>query len=225
MFSSKSQVIWLYLMLGGVVLVMYNSDPNWRDKVDVLRDSVVLTWTASLMNLLLFGNGLSRLFGIRPRQPIGLLGVPFSPLFHRDFTHLLANTVPFLVLGWLILVQGELPGASDFYAITVTILLIGGLGTWVFGRDAIHLGASGLIFGYIGFLLIRGYVGPTLWTVGFAVIVFLMYGNQLWSMIPSSNDATVSWEGHLFGFAGGILAGVRPDILEVVGIAIRELTQ
>ncbi|MEL6468302.1 MAG: rhomboid family intramembrane serine protease [Cyanobacteria bacterium J06623_4] len=225
MFSSKSQVIWLYLMLGGVVLVMYNSDPNWRDKVDVLRDSVVLTWTASLMNLLLFGNGLSRLFGIRPRQPIGLLGVPFSPLFHRDFTHLLANTVPFLVLGWLILVQGELPGASDFYAITVTILLIGGLGTWVFGRDAIHLGASGLIFGYIGFLLIRGYVGPTLWTVGFAVIVFLMYGNQLWSMIPSSNDATVSWEGHLFGFAGGILAGVRPDILEVVSMAIRELTQ
>ncbi|MEL6160449.1 MAG: rhomboid family intramembrane serine protease [Cyanobacteria bacterium J06623_5] len=225
MFSSKSQVIWLYLMLGGVVLVMYNSDPNWRDKVDVLKDSVVLTWTASLMNLLLFGNGLSRLFGIRPRQPIGLLGVPFSPLLHRDFTHLLANTVPFVVLGWLILVQGELPGASDFYAITVTILLIGGLGTWVFGRNAIHLGASGLIFGYIGFLLIRGYVGPTLWTVGFALIVFLMYGNQLWSMIPSSNDATVSWEGHLFGFAGGILAGVRPDILEVVGTAIRELTQ
>lgn len=212
-------------MLGGVVLVMYNSDPNWRDKVDVLKDSVVLTWTASLMNLLLFGNGLSRLFGIRPRQPIGLLGVPFSPLLHRDFTHLLANTVPFVVLGWLILVQGELPGASDFYAITVTILLIGGLGTWVFGRNAIHLGASGLIFGYIGFLLIRGYVGPTLWTVGFALIVFLMYGNQLWSMIPSSNDATVSWEGHLFGFAGGILAGVRPDILEVVGTAIRELTQ
>ena len=225
MLGSKSQVLWLYVALGAVVLVLYASDPSWQSKVDILRDSVLLTWMASLMNLLLFGSGLSRLFGIRPRQPIGLLGVVLSPLFHRDFNHLLANTLPFLVLGWLILVQGELQGSSDFYAITVTILLIGGLGTWIFGREAIHLGASGLIFGYIGFLLIRGYVGPTLWTVGFAIIVFMMYGNQLWSMIPSSNEATVSWEGHLFGFVGGIIAGTRPDLLVTVGRALSNLTQ
>ena len=225
MFQSKSQVLLLYLALGGVVLFLYTSDPEWKIKVDVLRDSVILAWMASLMNLLLFGSGLSRLFGIRPRQTAGLLGIFFSPLFHRDFNHLLANTLPFMVLGWFILVQGEIETASEFYAITITILLIGGVGTWLLGREAIHLGASGLIFGYIGFLLIRGYVGPTLWTVGFALLVFLMYGNQLWSMIPSSNETTVSWEGHLFGFAGGIIAGLRPDLLATVGDTLQQLAQ
>ena len=156
MFNSKSQVIFLYLVLGVVVMALYTNDPSWQGRLDVLRDSVILTWTTSLMNLLLFGNGLGRLFGIRPRQPIGLLGIPFSPLFHRDFGHLLANTLPFLVLGWLILVQGELANASDFYTITVTILLIGGFGTWLFGREAIHMGASGLIFGILAFCSLVG---------------------------------------------------------------------
>ncbi|MEM9949692.1 MAG: rhomboid family intramembrane serine protease [Cyanobacteria bacterium P01_D01_bin.36] len=225
MFNSKSQVIFLYLVLGVAVMVLYTKDPSWQGKLEVLRDSVILTWTASLMNLLLFGNGLGRLFGIRPRQAVGLLGIPFSPLFHRDLGHLLANTVPFLVLGWLILVQGELEGAGEFYTITVTILLIGGLGTWLFGREAIHMGASGLIFGYIGFLLISGYEGPTLLTVGFAAIVFLMYGNQLWSMLPSSNESKVSWEGHLFGFAGGVVAGSYPNLLLTITLWLESLVQ
>lgn len=225
MFNSKSQVIILYLVLGVIVMALYTNDPSWQTRLEVLRDSVILTWTASLMNLLLFGGGLGRLFGIRPRQPIGLLGIPFSPFFHRDFGHLLANTLPFLVLGWLILVQGELTNASEFYTITVTILLIGGLGTWLLGREAIHLGASGLIFGYIGFLLISGYEGPTLLTVGFAAIVFLLYGNQLWSMLPSSNDSTISWEGHLFGFAGGMVAGTYPDLLLTMSTWLESLVQ
>lgn len=224
-FQSRSQVLLLYVALGGVVLFLYTSDPEWQFKVDVLRDSVILTWMASLMNLLFFGSGLSKLFGIRPRQTIGLVGILFSPLLHRDFNHLLANTLPFIILGWFILIQSDIQGGSSFYAITITILLIGGLGTWLFGREAIHLGASGLIFGYIGFLLIRGYVGPTLWTIGFALLVFLMYGNQLWSMIPSSNESTISWEGHLFGFAGGIIAGMRPDLLATVGDALSRITQ
>ena len=140
MFSnSKSQVLFLYIALGFLVMVMYTNNSNaWQSNLEVLRDSVILTWTTTLMDLLLFGHGLSRLFGIRPRKLIGLPGVIFSPLFHRDFGHLLANTLPFLVLGWLILVQGELGSAGNFYTITVIILLIGGLGTWLFGRDAIH---------------------------------------------------------------------------------------
>lgn len=108
---------------------------------------------------------------------------------------------------------------------TVTILLIGGLGTWLFGRDAIHVGASGIIFGYIGFLLINGYVGPTLLTVGFALVVFLMYGKQLWAMLPSSSPDTISWEGHLFGFVGGVIAGTRPDLLATIGAALSRAIQ
>ncbi|MGD1897371.1 MAG: rhomboid family intramembrane serine protease [Phormidesmis sp.] len=206
-------------------MAFLSQDASWQANVEVLRDSVILTWAASLMNLLLFNGGLGKLFGIRPREISGLLGVVFSPLFHRDFSHLLANTLPFLVLGWLILVQGELQGAADFYTITITILLFGGLGTWLFGRDAIHLGASGLIFGYIGFLLISGYEGPTLLTVGFAAIVFLMYGNQLWSMLPSSSESKVSWEGHLFGFAGGVVVGTYPDILLTISENLNRLVQ
>jgi membrane associated rhomboid family serine protease len=224
-FNAKLQILLLYLILGGIVLSLYASDPSWKSTAEVLRDSVILTWMVSLFNMLLLGNGLGRLLGIRPRQPLGLLGIAFSPLLHRDIGHLVANTLPFLVLGWLVLLQG----ATNFYSITVTILLIGGLGTWLFGRDAIHLGASGLIFGYIGFLLISGYIGPTLLTVGFALIVFLMYGNQLWAMLPRSSETATSWEGHLFGFAGGIVAGTQPDFLAdflaTIGTALSNLAQ
>ncbi|MEL6815347.1 MAG: rhomboid family intramembrane serine protease [Cyanobacteria bacterium J06598_3] len=225
MFNSKSQVLLVYVALGTIAMAFLSKDAAWQSNVDVLRDSVILTWSASLMNLLLFNGGLGRLFGIRPRELSGLLGIVFSPLFHRDFSHLLANTLPFLVLGWLILVQGELTDSADFYTITVTILIIGGIGTWLFGREAIHLGASGLIFGYIGFLLISGYEGPTLLTVGFAAIVFLMYGNQLWSMLPSSNESKVSWEGHLFGFAGGVVVGTYPDLLLQVSEGLTRMVQ
>lgn len=225
MFNSKTQFLLLYLIVGGIVVTLYNTDTAWRDSAKVLIDCVILAWIASLANMLFLGNGLGKIFGIRPRQPIGLLGVVFSPLLHRDMGHLVANTLPFLVLGWFILVQGELQSSSNFYTITIVILLIGGLGTWLFGRNAIHLGASGLIFGYIGFLLINGYAVPTLITVGFAIIVFLMYGPQLWSMIPSSNEKTVSWEGHLFGFVGGVTAGLRPDLLATVSDAVNQFVQ
>lgn len=225
MFNFKTQFLLLYLIVGGILVALYNTDTAWRDSAEVLVDCVLLAWLVSLMNMLLLGNGLGKIFGIRPRQPIGLLGIFFSPLLHRDIGHLIANTLPFLVLGWFILVQGELQGSGNFYIITITILLIGGLGTWLFGRNAIHLGASGLIFGYIGFLLINGYAVPTLLTIGFAIIVVFMYGAQLWSMIPSSDENTVSWEGHLFGFVGGITAGLRPDILATVSDVVGRFVQ
>ncbi|MGB3297780.1 MAG: rhomboid family intramembrane serine protease [Phormidesmis sp.] len=212
MFNFKPQLLLLYLIVGGIALALYNGDPNWKATAEVLRNGVVITWLISLINILL-GNRLGRLLGIRPRHLLGLLGIVCSPFLHRDIKHLMANTVPFLVLGWLILLQDKIQGSSGFYTITVTILLVGGLGTWLFGRDAIHLGASGLVFGYIGFLLAGLYVGPTILTLGFALIVFWMYGNQLWGMLPQSSEKAVSWEGHLFGFAGGIVAGIRPDLL------------
>lgn len=223
MFNNKSQVLVLYLILGGILLALYTSEPTWKATAEVLRDSVIATWLVSLLNIVLLGNGLGRLFGIRPRQLQGLLGIVFSPFLHRDFGHLVANTVPFLVLGWLVLLQDGIQGTSDFYAITMTILLVGGLGTWLFGRDAVHLGASGLVFGYIGFLLAGAYVGPTILTLGFALLVFWMYGNQLWGMLPSSREDAVSWEGHLFGFVGGIFAGINPDFLATLSDLLNEL--
>lgn len=113
----KPQALLLALLLSGVIMSLYsgsmNSSFDWRPKVEVLRDSILLTWMVSLINIAL-GNGLSKVFGIRPRQLGGLVGVVFSPLFHRDVSHLVANTLPFAVLGWLILLQGEFGSEGDF---------------------------------------------------------------------------------------------------------------
>ncbi|MEM8504763.1 MAG: rhomboid family intramembrane serine protease [Cyanobacteria bacterium P01_D01_bin.1] len=215
MLESRSPVLVIYLALVAIALVLGSRDPAWSIKLEALRDSLILAWLTSAINWM-FAGGPGRLLGIRPRRIGGLVGIVFAPFLHRDIGHLLANTLPFLVLGWLVLLQEGLQGANDFYTVTGIVLLAGGLGTWLFGREAIHLGASGLIFGYIGFLLVGSYVLPTLWTVGLAAVVFVLYGAQLWGMLPNSQALTVSWEGHLFGFIGGVLAGVRPDLLTTV---------
>jgi len=226
MFGSRSKAIAIILLVSGLFLALFNDDLALQSTALVLRDSVLLAWLVSLFNILFLRNGLSRLLGIRPRHLIGLPGIFCSPLLHRDLGHLIANTVPFVVLGWLVLLQDALQGNSSFYAVTLTILLIGGLGTWLFGRDAIHLGASGLIFGYIGFLLINAYsTGITLLTISVALLVFWMYGAQLWGILPSSEQKRVSWEGHLFGFLGGIVAGVEPDVVMTIEQVIKAFGQ
>ncbi|MEM9976552.1 MAG: rhomboid family intramembrane serine protease [Cyanobacteria bacterium P01_D01_bin.2] len=186
---------------------------DWQTQAKVLRDCVLMAWVVGVVNFAYLGSGLNRLLGIRPRQPLGLLGIVFSPFLHRNASHLIANTLPFAILGWLVLIQG----LDNFYALSVAILLVSGLGTWIFGRSAIHLGASGLIFGYLGYLIARGYLEVTLMTLGLAFVVMLLYGDQFWTMLPDSDDTTLSWEGHMFGFLGGVLAASNPDFLQQIG--------
>lgn len=249
MMTPKLQTLLLMLVLGGFALGLYNVDgaadgavdgaaggaveaaaAGWQAKAYVLRDSVIVVWAVSLADILLLRGGLSRLWGLRPRRMQGLLGLVFAPLLHRDLAHLMANTVPFLVLGWLVLIQEALQGGMGFYAVSATILLLGGLATWLLGRKAIHVGASGLIFGYIGFLLVGSYAGPTLLTVAIAAAVFVMYGRQLWGMLPTflrkgRAGQRVSWEGHLFGFASGVAVGLRPDVLVAVMERLEQMGQ
>lgn len=222
--SSKNAV--LALIIGGLLFVLLSQEYALQSSAIILRDSLLVIWLVSLFNILFLRNGLARLFGIRPRQLIGLLGIPCSPLLHRDIGHLVANTVPFAVLGWLILLQEQLQGNGNFYAVTFTVLLISGLGTWLFGRDAVHIGASGLVFGYIGFLLVSVYAaGPTILTIGAAVLVLWIYGAQLWNVFPGADVKTMSWEGHLFGFMGGVVAGLEPEFLANLQQTIERITQ
>ena len=208
------------------MFVLLSQEYALQSSAIILRDSLLVIWLVSLFNILFLRNGLARLFGIRPRQLIGLLGIPCSPLLHRDIGHLVANTVPFAVLGWLILLQEQLQGNGNFYAVTFTVLLISGLGTWLFGRDAVHIGASGLVFGYIGFLLVSVYAaGPTILTIGAAVLVLWIYGAQLWNVFPGADVKTMSWEGHLFGFMGGVVAGLEPEFLANLQQTIERITQ
>lgn len=160
---------------------------------------VGLLWVLEIIDTIL-DNRLDRL-GIEPLEADGLWGILFAPLLHGGFGHLIANTVPALVLGFLIM----LSGGPVWARATGTIWVIGGLGTWLTGGDnTIHLGASVLIFGWLVFLLLRGFFNRDFRQVALGVVVFLIYGGVLWGVVPTTPG--VSWQGHLFGAIGGGLA-------------------
>jgi len=139
--------------------------------------------------------------GIRPRTSDGLRSILFAPFLHAGFVHLLANTGPLVVLGWLVLLRR----VADFFLATAATMLIGGLGVWLLGApNSIHLGASILIFGYLGYLLLRGIYERSPVAVAIAVVAGLLYGGALWGVLPGQPG--VSWQGHLFGFVGGGIA-------------------
>jgi membrane associated rhomboid family serine protease len=138
--------------------------------------------------------------GIRPRSLAGLEGILWAPLLHQGWQHLVANTVPVLVLGFFALAGG----VGQFVAVTATIWLVGGLGTWLTGSPGVHLGASVLIFGWLVFLLSRGFVARNPAQILLAVVLFAVWGGALWGVLPG--PVGISWQGHLFGALGGLIA-------------------
>ena len=139
--------------------------------------------------------------GIIPRQVDGLDGVVWAPLLHAGWAHLLANTVPVLVLGFLAMAGG----IRQFVVVTATIWIVAGLGTWLTGgENTVHIGASGLIFGWLTFLLVRGFFARSFGQIVLAVVLFMIYGGALLGVLPGQPG--VSWQGHLFGAIGGLLA-------------------
>lgn len=170
-----------------------------KSQITILVALVGIMWGVEILDAYVFRNGLN-LFGILPREVIGLRGIVFAPFLHANFPHLIANTVPFIVLGWLIMAQS----VTDFAIVSVICMLVGGLGTWLFGNRGLHIGASGVIFGYLGFLLTRFYFDRTLVSGLVALFVGTTYGSVVLGIFPSLPG--ISWEGHLFGFLGGIFA-------------------
>ncbi len=166
----------------------------------ILATFVAIFWLLEILDQFVFRGSLDY-FGIIPHQVIGLRGILFAPFLHGDFPHLIANTVPFLILGWLVMLQET----SDFFIVTGLTMLVGGLGVWLFAAPGyIHIGASILIFGYLGFLLLRGYFQRNIPSILLSILVFLLYGGTIWGVLPSRPG--ISWQGHLFGFLGGVLA-------------------
>ena len=166
----------------------------------VLFWMVALMWGLELTDQILFRRSLDA-WGIVPRSMSGLWGIAFAPFLHGGFAHLIANTIPFLTLGWLV----ALRGVRELVAVTVLVAVVGGLGVWLFARPGtIHIGASMLIFGYLGFMLTRGIFERSFLGIVLALIVGLVYGGALWGIIPGQRG--VSWEGHLFGLLTGILS-------------------
>lgn len=166
----------------------------------ILIISIAVLWLVEIADFLIFQGSLDS-YGIRPHSTIGLRGIVLAPLLHGGFGHLMANTVPFLTLGWLTMIQET----SDFYVASITSALIGGLGVWIFGApNSVHIGASILIYGYLGFLLLRGYFQKNFPSIALSIFVAIAYGSFIWGVFPS--QLGVSWQGHLFGFIGGAIA-------------------
>jgi len=166
----------------------------------VLGGTTITLWAIEVFNSLT-AHFADLLLGIRPHSLSGLWGIFFAPFLHANFMHLAANTVPFLVLGWLIMARE----GRDFWIVSAIAALAAGLGTWLFGSaNTVHVGLSGVIFGYLGFLLLRGYFERSFLSIALSLVVGFFWGSALWGVLPL--QAGVSWEGHLFGFLGGVLA-------------------
>lgn len=164
----------------------------------VLASLVVVAWALELGDALVPGRWLDT-HGIVPRTMGGLVGIFLAPFLHGGLAHLAANTVPFLTLGFLVLLRG----LATFVGVSLLIVVLGGLGVWLLAPpNTIHIGASGLIFGYIGYLLARGYFERSFGALLVAVVVAVLYGGALWGVLPG--DPRVSWHGHLFGFLAGV---------------------
>jgi len=139
--------------------------------------------------------------GIVPRTPAGLEGIVWAPLLHAGWAHLIANTLPFLIFGFLVLANG----IGRFVLVTAIVWVLGGLGVWLTAPDnTVTIGMSGVIFGWLAYLLIRGFFARSGTQIVLAVVLFLFWGGILLGVLPG--QANVSWQGHLFGALAGVLA-------------------
>jgi membrane associated rhomboid family serine protease len=171
-----------------------------RRQLSVLGVIVLAMWFLELLDVFLLNQRLNAL-GVRPRTAAGLWGILFMPLLHGNLAHLAANTLPFLVLGWFVIMRRM----GDFLKVTAIVMVVSGVGVWLFGApNTVSIGASGLVFGYFAFLLLRGYFERSAFSILVAVVVLIFYGGMFLGVLPQG--AGISWEAHLFGFAGGVLA-------------------
>ena len=172
----------------------------WRGRLLVLLASVGVVWGVSLYGLFV-NEGLPYDLAVVPRRIDGLAGILGMVFVHGSVPHLFANTVPLLVFGSMLLVRG----IRYFFAVVGAVAAVGGLALWLFGREAAHIGASGVVFGLFAFLVVRGLYERRLSSIMLSLIVAVVYGGtMIFGLIPRGDG--VSWEAHLFGLLAGILA-------------------
>lgn len=170
----------------------------------VTAGAVMLAWIALLWVLegmdTASGHALDT-YGVSPREPGELRDIVPSAFLHSGWSHVASNSVPLLVLGFI----AALGGIRRFAAVVLTVIVIGGLGVWLTAPPyTVTLGASGVVFGLFGYLLVRGFVDRRPLDVVIGVIIAAVYGSLLWGVLPT--DSGISWQGHLFGLIGGVAA-------------------
>lgn len=160
---------------------------------------VGVMWVSETVDVVLDGRLDS--LGIEPRQVDGLSGVVLAPFLHGGFGHLISNTVPFLLLGAAV----AMSGLARLLAVTAVVTVVGGLATWLLAPGGtVHIGASGVVFGYAAYLIARGVFDRRLRSIAVGVLVAVVYGTTLlFGFVPRPG---VSWQAHLFGALAGVLA-------------------
>ena len=165
----------------------------------VLGGTLGVFWGVFLVNTLL-GGSLLRL-GVIPRTTIGLRGILFAPFLHASLNHIVANSIPFVVLGWMVMLRDE----KHFIPVTVAGMLGSGLMAWLLGAPGtVHIGASGVIFGYLGFLMLTGWYTRSFLSILLSIVVTLVWGSLVLGMLPGAPG--ISWQAHVGGFMGGVIA-------------------
>ena len=179
----KRAAMWLLRRLGGLAVLLATI---WAvEGIQIVTD-----------------RSLIPVFGLLPRSISGLDGVIAMPLLHGSPEHAAANTVPLMILGTLV----GLTATRALWAVNAVIVVVGGLGVWLFGTYAYHVGASGLLFGWFGFLVARGVVDRRPLPLVVSIVVAVAYGTLIWGVLPGQEG--VSWESHLFGAIAGVAAAI-----------------
>ena len=173
-----------------------------KAQITTLGASVTALWATFGVNVLL-GGALLR-FGIVPRTTDGLVGILAAPFLHANVAHLVANTVSFLLFGWLVMLRDR----RHFGVVTLFAMLGSGLLSWTLGAPgSVHIGASGVVFGFFGFLLLAGFYARSAGSILLSLAVAVLWGGTVFGVLPGTPG--VSWQGHLGGFLGGVLAARR----------------
>ena len=163
---------------------------------------LAIEWIIQIVNAVLFGNDLGQ-FGIHPLDFNGIWGIFTAPLLHANFEHLIGNSVPGAVFCFLI----GLSGRKAWWEVTIIVVLIAGVGTWLLGGPGTsHIGASGLIYGWLTYLIVRGIFNRSLIQFITGLVLGFAYSGLIWGVLPIYEG--VSWQGHLFGAIGGVVAGM-----------------
>jgi membrane associated rhomboid family serine protease len=167
--------------------------------MSILLTMFVAMWVVFIMTSLSAGALLY--LGVIPRTVIGLRGIIFAPFLHGSFTHIVANSIPFLLFGWLVMLRDP----RHFVPVTAISMIGSGMVAWLFGAPgSVHIGASGVIFGYFGFLMLSGWFARNFLSILLSVIVVFFWGGMIVGVVPTG--AGISWQAHLGGLIAGIYA-------------------
>lgn len=183
---------------------------------------LALLWAVELINLAT-DRELAQAGGIRPRDPGSLIDIATAPFLHGSLEHLASNALPLFSLGFI----AAMTGWKRFLLVTLVVIVVGGIGVWLFSPgNSISVGASGVVFGYFGYLLMRGLVDRRPVDIVVSLGVALSFGYVMWNSIGFGIQG-ISWQGHLSGLVGGLVAALvfreprpkaQPPLDDVIGL-------